>query len=304
MLWLKQYRTEADSDQDLIDGNLKLMCGLLWTLILRFTIADINVDGLTAKEGLLLWCQRKTMDYADVDIRNFTSSWTDGLGFCALLHRYRPDLLDYHKLDKKDHAGNMRLAFKLADEHIGISKLLEVEDLCDVARPDERSVMTYIAQYFHAFSHLDKVETAGRRVEKFADTMYSAWSMQSDFEVRMKKLLKSINSLLRAWQAATFSGDYEDAKEQSLAFSEFKSSMKRSWTREKMALESLLGNIQTKLKTYGLKSYIPTSGLLLADLDNLWQLLLKEEALRSRAINSKIRECVVPKHRTLATDWT
>lgn len=269
------------------------MCGLLWTLILRFTIADINVEGLTAKEGLLLWCQRKTLDYADVDVRNFTSSWTDGLAFCALLHRYRPDLLDYAKLDKKDHKGNMELVFRLADEHIGISRLLEVEDVCDVAKPDERSVMTYIAQYFHAFSHLDKVETAGRRVEKFADTMHTAWTMQTDYEVRMRSLYDAIDMQLLTWQMASFTGAYDDAKQQSVAFAEFKNGLKREWIREKLALESLLGNVQTKLKTYGLKSYSPPKGFALSDLDAHWQQLLQAEAHRSKQINSRIRESVL-----------
>nr|5BVR_A Chain A, Alpha-actinin-like protein 1 [Schizosaccharomyces pombe 972h-] len=142
---------------DIVDGNLKLILGLIWTLILRFTIADINEEGLTAKEGLLLWCQRKTANYhPEVDVQDFTRSWTNGLAFCALIHQHRPDLLDYNKLDKKNHRANMQLAFDIAQKSIGIPRLIEVEDVCDVDRPDERSIMTYVAEYFHAFSTLDK----------------------------------------------------------------------------------------------------------------------------------------------------
>ena len=71
---------------------------------------------------------------------------------CALLHRHRPDLLDWNKLDKSDPHACTKLAFTLAERHLNIPQLLEVADICDVARPDERSVMTYIAQYFHAFT--------------------------------------------------------------------------------------------------------------------------------------------------------
>lgn len=266
------------------------MCGLLWTLILRFTIADINVDGLTAKEGLLLWCQRKTTDYRDVDVRNFTSSWANGLAFCALLHRYRPDLLDYYELDRADVEGNTRLAIDLAEEHIGIPKLLSVDDICGVVQPDERAVMTYLAQWFHALSHLDKVETAGRRVEKFADTLRSAWVMRHDYEQRMNALIQGIKDIIVTWNKSKLTNSYDDVKGESLAFSEYKNGIKRKWIREKLALESLLGNIQTKLKTYGLMSYTPPDGSRLLDLDIHWQGLLQEEATRSKTINSKIRE--------------
>ena len=65
--------------EDIVDGNRKIILGLIWTLILRFTISDINEEGLSAKEGLLLWCQRKTACYDDVKVVDFGASWNDGL---------------------------------------------------------------------------------------------------------------------------------------------------------------------------------------------------------------------------------
>ena len=69
--------------EDVVDGNKKIILGLIWTLILRFTISDINEEGMTAKEGLLLWCQRKTACYEEVEVRDFSGSWNDGLALCA-----------------------------------------------------------------------------------------------------------------------------------------------------------------------------------------------------------------------------
>lgn len=73
--------------EDIVDGNRKIILGLIWTLILRFTISDINEEGLSAKEGLLLWCQRKTACYDEVEVRDFSTSWNDGLALYVLAMR-------------------------------------------------------------------------------------------------------------------------------------------------------------------------------------------------------------------------
>lgn len=276
--------------EDVVDGNRKIILGLIWTLILRFTISDINQEGMTAKEGLLLWCQRKTACYDEVDVRNFTDSWNDGLAFCALLDIHRPDLIDYDALDKDDHKGNMQLAFDIASKEIGIPALLDVEDVCDVTKPDERSLMTYIAYWFHAFSQMEKVENAGRRVEKFVNSMQGAWEMQSAYERRVRALLKSIKEQGEQWQGAQFEGTYIDAKRQATEFSAYKRGKKREWVAEKSDLAALLGNIKTKLSTYGLRAYDPPEELRLSSLDQEWALLMKAEMTRGQLINETIRE--------------
>ena len=127
--------------EDVVDGNRKIILGLIWTLILRFTISDINEEGLTAKEGLLLWCQRKTACYEGVDVRDFSSSWNDGLAFCALLDIHRPDLIDFDTLDKSDHKGNMQMAFDIASKEIGIPDLAGRRGRCRC--PKTRRTIAY-----------------------------------------------------------------------------------------------------------------------------------------------------------------
>ncbi|KAK5120019.1 hypothetical protein LTR85_007095 [Meristemomyces frigidus] len=276
--------------EDIVDGNRKIILGLIWTLILRFTISDINDQGLSAREGLLLWCQRKTACYEEVDIQNFSGSWNNGLAFCALLDIHRPDLIDYDKLDKSDHRGNMQLAFDIASKEIGIPDLLDVEDVCDVAKPDERSLMTYIAYWFHAFSQMERVENAGRRVEKFVSNMNGAWEMQNSFERRMRALLQQIEEQKKAWELARFDGTYADAKEQYKQFTMYKHNKKRNYVAEKSDLAGLLGNIKTKLSTYRLRPYEPPLELSLESLDEAWNDLMQSEQHRSQVINNTIRD--------------
>ncbi|KAI2626523.1 calponin homology domain-containing protein [Hypoxylon sp. NC1633] len=276
--------------EDVVDGNRKIILGLIWTLILRFTISDINEEGMTAKEGLLLWCQRKTACYDEVEVRDFSTSWNNGLAFCALLDIHRPDLIDYDALDKSDHRGNMQLAFDIAHKEIGIPDLLDVEDVCDVAKPDERSLMTYIAYWFHAFSQMEKVENAGRRVEKFVNNMQGAWEMQSAYERRVAELLRQIREQVERWQQATFEGTYVDAKRQATEFAAYKRGKKREWVAEKSDLATLLGNIKTKLGTYRLRAYEPPPELSLETMDREWARLTESEMMRAQLINETIRD--------------
>jgi hypothetical protein len=276
--------------EDVVDGNRKIILGLIWTLILRFTISDINEEGMTAKEGLLLWCQRKTACYDEVEVRDFSASWNDGLAFCALLDIHRPDLIDYDALDKSDHRGNMQMAFDIAHKEIGIPALLDVEDVCDVAKPDERSLMTYIAYWFHAFSQMEKVENAGRRVEKFVNNMQGAWEMQSAFERRMRALLQNVKLQGQTWQDSRFEGTYVDAKKQATEFSAYKRGKKREWVAEKSDLAALLGNIKTKMSTYRLRAYEPPPDLRPDVAEQQWATLMKSEMARGQIINETIRE--------------
>ena len=183
----------------------------------------------------------------------------------------------------------MKHAFDLA-KSIGIPDLLDVEDVCDVAKPDERSLMTYIAYWFHAFSQLEKVENAGRRVEKFVSNMQGAWGMQNSFEERMRRLLAEIADKRRSWETAEFKGTYTDAKAQLQVFTNYKKEQKRAWVAEKSELATLLGNIKTKMSTYRLRPYTPPPELSLEALDREWALLTSAERKRSQVINEKIRE--------------
>jgi actinin alpha len=87
---------------------------------------------MSAKEGLLLWCQRKTQPYKNVHVSNFHTSFKDGLAFCALIHRHRPDLLDYDKLTKDDPIKNLNLAFDIAEKYLDIPRMLDAEGKLNV----------------------------------------------------------------------------------------------------------------------------------------------------------------------------
>ncbi|XP_040192935.1 microtubule-actin cross-linking factor 1 isoform X12 [Rana temporaria] len=153
--FLKQRQVKLVNirNDDITDGNPKLTLGLIWTIILHFQISDIYVSGesgdMSAKEKLLLWTQKVTAGYVGVRCTNFTSCWSDGKMFNAIIHRYRPDLVDMQKVEIQSNRENLEQAFEIA-ESLGVTRLLDSEDV-DVASPDEKSVITYVSSIYDGF---------------------------------------------------------------------------------------------------------------------------------------------------------
>ena len=169
---------------------------MIWTIILRFAIQDISVEELSAKEGLLLWCQRKTAPYKNVNVMNFHTSFKDGLAFCALIHRHRPDLLDYDRLKKANDLENLNLAFDVAEKHLDIPRMLDPEDIHSTIKPDERSIMTYVASYYHAFSSSQQAEMAAKRIGKVLDLNRENQALMEEYELMASNLLEWIRKTM------------------------------------------------------------------------------------------------------------
>ncbi|XP_077164551.1 dystonin isoform X31 [Paroedura picta] len=149
----RQVKLVNIRNDDITDGNPKLTLGLIWTIILHFQISDIHVTGesedMSAKERLLLWTQQTTEGYSGIRCENFTTCWRDGKLFNAIIHKYRPDLIDMNTVAVQSNLANLEHAFFVA-EKLGVARLLDPEDV-DVSSPDEKSVITYVSSLYDAF---------------------------------------------------------------------------------------------------------------------------------------------------------
>ncbi|KAF1378240.1 hypothetical protein PFLUV_G00188500 [Perca fluviatilis] len=108
------------------------------------------------KQILLEWCRSKTIGYQNIDIQNFSSSWSDGMAFCALVHSFFPLDFDYNTLDPANRKHNLQLAFTTAEEQADCLRLIEVEDMMEMGdKPDPMCVFTYVQSLYN---HLKKFE--------------------------------------------------------------------------------------------------------------------------------------------------
>ncbi|XP_041967313.1 protein-methionine sulfoxide oxidase mical3a isoform X17 [Alosa sapidissima] len=108
-------------------------------------------ESVARSSKLLNWCQRQTEGYRAVAVTDLTTSWKSGMALCALIHRYRPDLIDFDSLDERDVAKNNQLAFDVAEREFGISPIMTGKEMSVVAEPDKLSMVMYLSQFYEMF---------------------------------------------------------------------------------------------------------------------------------------------------------
>uniref|UniRef100_A0A2K6T013 Smoothelin like 1 n=1 Tax=Saimiri boliviensis boliviensis TaxID=39432 RepID=A0A2K6T013_SAIBB len=111
------------------------------------------------KNMLLEWCRAMTRKYEHVDIQNFSSSWSSGMAFCALIHKFFPDAFDYAELDPTKRRHNFTLAFSTAEKLADCAQLLDVDDMVRLAVPDSKCVYTYIQELYRSLVQKGLVKT-------------------------------------------------------------------------------------------------------------------------------------------------
>ncbi|XP_029922148.1 alpha-actinin-4 isoform X2 [Myripristis murdjan] len=259
--------------EEIVDGNAKMTLGMIWTIILRFAIQDISVEETSAKEGLLLWCQRKTAPYKNVNVQNFHISWKDGLAFNALIHRHRPELIDYDKLRKDDPVTNLNNAFEVAEKYLDIPKMLDAEDIVGTLRPDEKAIMTYVSCFYHAFSGAQKAETAANRICKVLAVNQENEHLMEDYEKLASDLLEWIRRTIPWLENRAPEKTMAEMQQKLEDFRDYRRVHKPPKVQEKCQLEINFNTLQTKLRLSNRPAFMPSEGRMVSDINGAWHAL-------------------------------
>ncbi|XP_022178731.1 dystrophin, isoforms A/C/F/G/H-like isoform X1 [Myzus persicae] len=187
------------SSNDIVDGSPKLILGLVWSIILHWQV-DCHLKELMSEsqqtnleKTLLAWCRKNTEGY-DVDIKNFTTSWSDGLAFSALIHKFRSDLLDYDTVLKQHPNARLENIFSAAHQNLNIERLLDPEDV-NTSIPDKKSIMMYVMCLFQRLSQYSYEMGASK-----SDIQYEDRFKKSD--ERPLSMLTNISVELGGYQTA------------------------------------------------------------------------------------------------------
>ncbi|XP_016071417.1 PREDICTED: nesprin-1 [Miniopterus natalensis] len=199
---------------DIADGRPSIVLGLVWTIILYFQIEELtsnlpeleslssstsSVDSTVssetasppskrkvatrtqgnAKKALLKWAQHTAAKQTGIEIKDFGRSWRNGVAFHSVIHAIRPELVDLERVKGRSNRENLEEAFTLAETELGIPRLLDPEDV-DVDKPDEKSIMTYVAQFLKQYPDIHSTGADGLGSDEiFPDFLLFANSIQN-----------------------------------------------------------------------------------------------------------------------------
>uniref|UniRef100_A0A3Q2C7M2 Calponin-homology (CH) domain-containing protein n=1 Tax=Cyprinodon variegatus TaxID=28743 RepID=A0A3Q2C7M2_CYPVA len=258
----RKIRLVNINSTDIVDGRPSIVLGLVWTIILYFQIEELtsslpelqvfsssnsSMDSSTsstdttsppvkrrpqpplqggARKALLRWVQQTATKCQGLDVKDFGPSWRTGLAFFAVINALRPNLVDMEQVWRRSNRENLQEAFLLAETELGIPQLLDPADV-DVDKPDEKSVMTYVAQFLKHhpdrkqndseeqpeevreqrksqrelkmwLEHLEKEAVQAQETESSLDEQYQLFkSLQVQLEMKRKQVEGALQSTQR-----------------------------------------------------------------------------------------------------------
>ncbi|XP_076879778.1 F-actin-monooxygenase MICAL2 isoform X18 [Brachyhypopomus gauderio] len=133
-----------------ISGELK-PCSLERAATIRRPVNLARRESEVRPSRLLTWCQKHTEGYRGVSVTDLSTSWSSGLAFCALIHRFRAHLIDYDSLNEGDPAGNAQLAFDVTEREFGIKPFTTGKELASGQEPDKNAMVTYLSKFYELF---------------------------------------------------------------------------------------------------------------------------------------------------------
>jgi Ca2+-binding EF-hand superfamily protein len=272
--------------ENLVDHDKIAILGMVWIIILDYAARGFGGTAAEVKRALLEWVNKKTDGYERVNppgVKNFTKDWKSGLAWCALIHRHRPELIDYEKCLGQSNAENLEQAFTVAEEHLNIPQLLDVSDV-DCDSPDEKSILTYVLEYFHAFANEGLKENAAKQAAEWLKFMRDMQQQQYDYERRATALLAFCSSTEQSWSSFDFGSTLGDAQEAFRGLRHWVTADKPEQEAEKMDVEALFAEIQTTLKVNGLNPYEPPNGLAPDDIEAGFGNLASAQTAHGRAV--------------------
>jgi len=289
------------SAEDLVDGDEKNVLALVFSILLKFMKIGDDEDGpqLSAKDALLMWVQNKTSGYEGVSVTNFTTSFHSGLALCALIHKFRPQLVDFAALKKEDKLGNIKIAMDAAEKYFGLEQYITPQE---VLKLDECGMLVYVSEYFYGIAEQRKIDQAARRIHKVVKFTKTTDAMRAEFADESTKFLERLKKVEAVLEDRTIDNTMAGAKRKLEEFYRYKTEDKNAIMGYQLNLESLYNNLSMLLVQNKRPEFVPPAGLSLKDIEasmlHLEQVEQERKVALHAELNRQIRLVKLNEHHT------
>lgn len=271
----------------IMDGDFRTLAGMVWNVILDYNLKGVTDVDVTAKQGLLIWCQKKTKGYKGIDDdapHNFWKDWSNGNCFLALVDRHTTALCDYDEMHDASPADKLEKAFAVCEE-LGIMRLLEGEDVINAQKQDEQSIMTYVSELFKLFSKEDIKENAANHIANFLKFQRRVDQLQTDYEDRYRELEAWINAKIEHYSSIETIESQSACAELTQEYKAYLCDEKCNKMVDVIDIQELYSSLQGELKSNGRPAYTPPEGLEVENLNEMTNALQATENQMMAKVN-------------------
>ena len=261
-------------------------------MIQFYLIRTIALEGVSGKEGLLLWSQRMTAGYDGVDITDFGRSWQSGTGMMALFHKTCPHCIDWEGFNAAQNPeATCTAAFEVGEERYAVPALLEAEDLCCDEKPDEKMVMIYLAFSFKAIARYNRVQQAAGAISQAIDVTKRHDADMAEYESGTAGLLEWIEATIATYtnldEGRDGHGDTSELIKGALdGFVQYRSETKPVCKSQLQTLLGLLKRLHQSCRNNNRPAYTPPATQTAAIMAQRWEALDAQEQLYEASVES------------------
>jgi actinin alpha len=272
--------------ENFVDGDVRGVLGLVWACMLKFLrIGDPDDDqALNFKDALLLWAQNKTASYG-IKVENWKNGFKDGLALCAIIHKHRPQLLNYEALNKSDATANLEAAMDAAEKYFQLEKYLTA---ADIQKLDENSLVVYVSEYYYGIAEQRKLDLAARRIGKVIKLTEENDAMRAEYREKAAQLRQLIAKVRVSLEDRTIDNTMAGAKNRLEQFYAYKTNEKNIIIGHQLDLETIYNNLAMRLAHNKRPTFEPGEGLSLKDFNTIIRHLEECEQERKVALHKEL----------------
>jgi len=283
------------SPEQIADGDVTAVLGLLWAIMLRFLkIGDDDDEGslrLNARDALLLWCKNKCEGYANVpEFQNFKKTgkapFHTGIALCAIVHKHRPALLpNMDQLNGSNAVECITAAQDAAEKYFGLEKYITP---AEVQKLDEQSMVIYVSEFYYGIMEQRKIDLAGRRISKLVKLTIENDRLKEEYNKTAAEYKERLARVEKTLEDRTIDDTMAGAKRRLEEFYKYKTEDKNVLLANQLSLEGLFNNLAMRLAHHKRPAFVPPEGVSLKDVEAALQHLEVVEQERSVALHAEL----------------